>query len=76
MIYFFIQHKVHRIPGGECIPFASIYIPLNEIIAYTHYAFFEWALILLDVLYDSILKIDLEHANLQVRRLYYPKTYY
>ncbi|KAI0806029.1 Frag1/DRAM/Sfk1 family-domain-containing protein [Irpex lacteus] len=49
MIYFFIQHKVHRIPG-----------------AYTHYAFFEWALILLDVLYDSILKIDLEHANLQI----------
>ncbi|KAI0346196.1 hypothetical protein BDW22DRAFT_1352223 [Trametopsis cervina] len=49
MIYFFVQHKVHRVPG-----------------AYTHYAFFEWALIILDVLYDSILKLDVEQANLQI----------
>ena len=38
--------------------------------AYTHYAFFEWALIILDILYDSILKIDLDHANLQVRKIF------
>ncbi|KIJ14203.1 hypothetical protein PAXINDRAFT_163399 [Paxillus involutus ATCC 200175] len=37
MIYFFLQHKVQRIPG-----------------AYTRYSFFEWALVFLDVLYDSI----------------------
>jgi len=49
MIYFFIQHKVHRVPG-----------------AYTCYSFFEWALIILDILYDSILKLDVEQANLQI----------
>lgn len=36
LIYFFIQHKVHRIPG-----------------AYTSYAFFEWALIVLDLAFDA-----------------------
>ncbi|KAJ3556781.1 hypothetical protein NM688_g1829 [Phlebia brevispora] len=49
MIYFFIRHKVHRIPG-----------------AYTHYSFFEWGLIILDILYDSVAKLDLEAANLQI----------
>ncbi|KAI0701217.1 Frag1/DRAM/Sfk1 family-domain-containing protein [Cytidiella melzeri] len=49
MIYFFVQHKVHRVPG-----------------AYTYYAFFEWSLIILDILYDSILQIDVEHAHLQI----------
>ncbi|KAJ2716425.1 Protein cwh43 [Coemansia spiralis] len=37
MVYFFINHKVHRIAG-----------------AYTTYAFFEWALIVLDVMFDSL----------------------
>ncbi|KAF9234613.1 Frag1/DRAM/Sfk1 family-domain-containing protein [Melanogaster broomeanus] len=50
MIYFFIQHKVHRIPG-----------------AYTRYSFFEWGLILLDVLYDSILEMDFKNSNLQAK---------
>lgn len=36
LIYFFIQHKVHRIPG-----------------AYTTYAFFEWALIVFDLMFDA-----------------------
>ncbi|KAI9567300.1 Frag1/DRAM/Sfk1 family-domain-containing protein [Boletus coccyginus] len=48
LVYFFIQHKVHRIPG-----------------AYTRYAFFEWGLIFLDVLYDSISGADFKHCNLQ-----------
>ncbi|KAI6147018.1 Frag1/DRAM/Sfk1 family-domain-containing protein [Pisolithus thermaeus] len=49
MIYFFVQHKVYRIPG-----------------AYTWYSFFEWGLILLDILYDSITGIDFERSQLQV----------
>ncbi|KAG1725361.1 uncharacterized protein EDB91DRAFT_1239861 [Suillus paluster] len=48
MIYFFIQHKIHRIPG-----------------AYTRYSFFEWSLILLDVLFDSIAELDFKDSNLQ-----------
>ncbi|KAH0833136.1 Frag1/DRAM/Sfk1 family-domain-containing protein [Lanmaoa asiatica] len=51
LVYFFIQHKVHRIPG-----------------AYTRYAFFEWGLIFLDVLYDSISGADFKHCNLQARK--------
>ncbi|KAI9001545.1 Frag1/DRAM/Sfk1 family-domain-containing protein [Trametes punicea] len=49
MIYFFIQHKVHRVPG-----------------AYTRYSFFEWALILLDVLYDSSAELDFSAADLKI----------
>lgn len=68
MIYFFIQHKVHRIPGGEsrdndvntrnsCVAVA----------AYTQYSFFEWGLILFDVMFDSAVEQELEAANLEVR---------
>ncbi|KAI0774993.1 Frag1/DRAM/Sfk1 family-domain-containing protein [Trametes elegans] len=49
MIYFFDQHKVHRVPG-----------------AYTRYSFFEWSLILLDVLYDSSAELDFKAADLKV----------
>ncbi|KAH9846239.1 Frag1/DRAM/Sfk1 family-domain-containing protein [Lenzites betulinus] len=49
MIYFFIQHKVHRVPG-----------------AYTRYSFFEWALILLDVWYDSSAELDFKAADLKI----------
>ncbi|OAX36230.1 hypothetical protein K503DRAFT_867724 [Rhizopogon vinicolor AM-OR11-026] len=49
MVYFFIQHKVHRVPG-----------------AYTRYSFFEWSLILLDVLFDSIAELDFKDSNLQI----------
>ncbi|EIW84131.1 hypothetical protein CONPUDRAFT_119753 [Coniophora puteana RWD-64-598 SS2] len=34
--------------------------------AYTRYSFFEWALILLDVAYDSIIGTDLSESNLRV----------
>lgn len=37
--------------------------------AYTHYSFFEWSLIILDILYDAIARYDFEAANLQVRGL-------
>ncbi|KAI0636196.1 Frag1/DRAM/Sfk1 family-domain-containing protein [Trametes polyzona] len=49
MVYFFIQHKVHRVPG-----------------AYTRYSFFEWALILLDVWYDSAAELDFKAADLKI----------
>ncbi|KAL5503883.1 CWH43 [Sanghuangporus vaninii] len=49
MIYFFIQHKVHRIPG-----------------AYTHYSFFEWGLIITDILYDSVTELTFAEANLEI----------
>ncbi|KAL4268280.1 Calcofluor white hypersensitive protein [Pleurotus pulmonarius] len=49
LIYFFIQHKVHRVPG-----------------AYTRYAFFEWGLIIFDVLFDSVAEQDLREADLQI----------
>ncbi|KAI0297277.1 Frag1/DRAM/Sfk1 family-domain-containing protein [Multifurca ochricompacta] len=48
MIYFFVRHKVHRIPG-----------------AYTHYAFFEWSLILFDILYDSVTIVDFENSGIE-----------
>jgi hypothetical protein len=35
-------------------------------LAYTHYSFFEWSLILLDVLFDSITELDFKTCNLQV----------
>ncbi|KAF9583840.1 hypothetical protein BGW38_008357 [Lunasporangiospora selenospora] len=41
MVYFFIQHNVHRIPG-----------------AYTHYAFFEWSLIISDLAFDAVCMLD------------------
>jgi hypothetical protein len=34
--------------------------------AYTHYSFFEWSLILLDVLFDSIAELDFKDSDLQV----------
>ncbi|THV03171.1 hypothetical protein K435DRAFT_748130 [Dendrothele bispora CBS 962.96] len=49
LVYFFIQHKVYRIPG-----------------AYTRYSFFEWSLIILDVLYDAHTERELEETNMQL----------
>jgi hypothetical protein len=45
---------------------------LMKYIAYTHYSFFEWGLIFLDILYDSVAKLDLEDADLQVCVLHRP----
>ncbi|KAG6909998.1 hypothetical protein DXG01_013998 [Tephrocybe rancida] len=57
LVYFFIQHKVHRIPGES-------YTQLET--AYTHYSFFEWGLILLDVLYDALAEQEYRESDLQV----------
>ncbi|KAK4120541.1 hypothetical protein N657DRAFT_666124 [Parathielavia appendiculata] len=50
LVYFFIQHKVHRVAG-----------------AYTIYAFFEWALILLDVAFDAVTALDFDTFEVVVR---------
>ena len=37
-----------------------------DITAYTRYSFFEWSLIVLDVLYDSSAELDFQAADLKV----------
>lgn len=49
LIYFYIQHKVNRVPG-----------------AYTSYAFFEWALVLFDVAYDSATAFDFKTLEIRL----------
>ena len=73
MIYFFIQHKVHKIPGGKYIhrtrgaSQSYTYHP-----AYTRHSFFEWGLIFLDISFDSILATDLRESGLRVRCVSFP----
>jgi hypothetical protein len=63
LIYFFIQHKVHRVPGGMAKhPISSIFTDNPP--AYTIYAFFEWSLVLLDVAFDAVTMI--EFANFEI----------
>jgi hypothetical protein len=65
LIYFFIQHKVHSIPGGACFRIYAL-DSANKDLAYTRYSFFEWALIVFDILYDSVAELDFKEANIQV----------
>jgi hypothetical protein len=69
LIYYFIQHKVHKIPGGESISkLSNSRTPLlTSNLAYTKYAFFEWSLILFDVGFDAITALDFESFELVVR---------
>ncbi|QIX00360.1 hypothetical protein AMS68_005877 [Peltaster fructicola] len=50
LIYFFIQHKVHKVAG-----------------AYTIYAFFEWALVLLDVAFDAVTALDFASLEIVIK---------
>lgn len=43
--------------------------------AYTWYSFFEWGLILLDILYDSIVELDLKMSRLQASVVRQPSQY-
>ncbi len=66
LIYFFIQHKVHKIAGGMFTN--SNYCGETDIIvAYTTYAFFEWTLVLLDVAFDAVTALDFEAFELVVK---------
>ncbi|KAJ1910607.1 Protein cwh43 [Tieghemiomyces parasiticus] len=50
LVYFFIQHKVHHVPG-----------------AYSVYAIFEWALIILDVAFDAVAGYEFALVDVVVR---------
>jgi hypothetical protein len=67
--YFFVQHKIHRIPGGSYSPSIHTFLPYSLSLAYTHYAFFEWALIFLDILFDSVTELEFKEAQLKVEIL-------
>lgn len=73
LVYFFIQHKVHRVPGGVLIPLLKFLNPFHNhhyvFAAYTRYAFFEWGLVFFDVLYDSVAEQEFRESGLQVRFL-------
>lgn len=66
LIYFFIQHKVHKVPGGK-VENDICDVLANPILAYTTYAFFEWALILFDVAFDAVTALDFETFELVVK---------
>jgi predicted secreted protein len=59
LIYFFIQHKVHKVAGG-------ISSCKTLIKAYTIYAFFEWGLVLLDAGFDAVSILDFERFEFQI----------
>lgn len=67
MVYFYIQHKIYRIPGGSSSTktFRDDLRSWSQP-AYTYYSFFEWLLIIFDIMYDSVAELDFKHANLQV----------
>ena len=65
MVYFFVQHKVHRIPGGSYEILPNL-LPAEVLTAYTHYSFFGWTLIITDVAFDSVSELDFKDANLEV----------
>jgi hypothetical protein len=71
LIYYFIQHKIHRVPGGihpqktKCPP--STLVGLTDFGgAYTIYAFFEWSLVLLDAGFDAVSILDFDKFEFQV----------
>ncbi|KAF7374974.1 Protein cwh43 [Mycena sanguinolenta] len=49
LVYFYLQHKVHKVPG-----------------AYSRYSLFEWSLIALDIIFDSLTEDEIRLANLQL----------
>lgn len=70
LIYYFIQHKIHRVPGGrKTLPALQILLSLGLTDfggAYTIYAFFEWSLVLLDVGFDAVSILDFDKFEFQV----------
>lgn len=72
MIFFFIRHKVHRVPGGKfcCSREDTGQGDLDidsKSPAYTTYAFFEWSLVLLDVAFDAVTALDFDSLEVVVR---------
>ncbi|KAM3070080.1 Protein cwh43 [Clarireedia jacksonii] len=67
LVYFFIQHKVHKVAGGKIALSYASKTKLIWILAYTTYAFFEWALILFDVAFDAVTALDFDTFELVVK---------
>jgi hypothetical protein len=69
LIYYFMQHKVHKVPGGAFTPVLYLaYCALTTLpLAYTKYAFFEWSLILFDVGFDAVTALDFDAFEIVVR---------
>lgn len=71
LIYYFIQHKVHKVPGGNLPGLPSlgflVFIVRGRLtVAYTIYAFFEWSLVLLDAGFDAVSVLDFNKFEFQV----------
>ena len=65
LVYFYIQHKVHKIAGGAYYCSALCAMSLMLSIAYSIYAIFEWSLIFYDVTFDAVAISDF--ADFEVR---------
>ena len=66
LVYWFIQHKVHKRAGGM-LPDSCARFLFDIEAAYTIYSFFEWSLILFDVAFDAVTAIDFQTFELVVR---------
>lgn len=67
LVYFFIQHKVHRVPGGMTAHCYLTEVKTDSLTAYTIYAFFEWSLVLLDVAFDAVTAMDFSSFEIVVK---------
>ena len=67
LVYWFLQHKVHKRPGGMS-DFQPRYITMIHFhLAYTIYSFFEWSLVLLDVAFDAVTVLDFSGLEIVVK---------
>jgi len=73
MIYYYIQHK-DKVPGGWFPP-SFLLFPAKQngitktskpTLAYTMYAFFEWAIVVFDVGFDATSIIDFSNFSIQL----------
>ncbi|GAW27239.1 putative calcofluor white hypersensitive protein [Rosellinia necatrix] len=68
MVYFFVQHKMHRVAGGSSSLPRDIFIS-NPFLAYTTYSFFEWSLILYDIAFDAVTALDFDAFEIIVQHV-------
>lgn len=67
LIYLYIQHKVHRVAGAYTrVRLVWHVFALLSTELLWQYAFFEWSLIIYDVLYDSTFLVDFARLELRV----------
>ena len=67
LVYWYIQHKSHRLAGGERVRSRRHQLLTQfNLAAYSIYALFEWSLIILDVAFDSIAVLDLNRLEVRL----------